>query len=164
MDYAHGGKSDVKSHDLESGSPPPNYPVKDESILTTDDHDSAEAIRARELQQKVGVLHKMRMGEEWLDQKMGIETQGIDIIHEEDKRPPSILNVFLMWFSMTCHVGTIPIGMLGPEFGLSFKASVAGCIIGTFMGALCTAYCGTLGPKVNKPNSQALLDYSLTRS
>jgi hypothetical protein len=157
MDYASGEKSDVKTHDLEAGTLPPNYPVKGETMLTTDDHDGADAIRARELQQKVGVLHKLRMGEEWLDAKLGIETQGIDIIHEEDKHPPSILNVFLMWFSMTCHVGTIPIGMLGPEFGLSFKASVAGTIIGTFMGALCTAYCGTLGPKASKTCPEDLM-------
>jgi hypothetical protein len=148
MDFVHGDQSDVKrSHDLESGTPP-HYHVKGEAVLTTDDHDSTYEIRARELQQKNGVLHRMRMGEEWLDKKMGIETQGIDIIHEENKKPPSILNVFLLWFSMTCHVGTIPIGMLGPEFGLSFKSSCAGTVVGTFMGALCTAYCGTLGPKV----------------
>jgi hypothetical protein len=80
---------------------------------------------------------------------MGIETQGIDRIHEEDKRPPSIINVFFLWWSLTCHVGTLPIGVLGPEFGLSLHQSVAMIVVGTILGALCTAYCGTLGPKVS---------------
>jgi purine-cytosine permease-like protein len=79
---------------------------------------------------------------------MGIETQGIDRIHEEDKKPPSIINAFFLWWSLTCHVGTLPIGVLGPEFGLSLNQSVAAIVVGTVLGALCTAYTGTLGPKV----------------
>jgi hypothetical protein len=110
--------------------------------------EEAEAIRARDLQQKKGILRKLRQGEEWLDAKMGIETQGVDRIREEDKRPPSILNVFFMWWSVTCHVGTLPIGMVGPEMGLTLRQSVAGIVVGTVLGALCTAWCGILGPKV----------------
>ena len=33
----------------------------------------------------MGFLRTLRNVEEWLDRKMGIETQGIDHIHEEDK-------------------------------------------------------------------------------
>lgn len=112
-----------------------------------EDSDTEEKILARELQQR-GFLRKLRDGEEWLDRKMGIETQGIDRIHEEDKRPPSILNAFLFWWSLTCHVGTLPIGFLGPQFGLSLNQSVAMIVVGTLLGALCTSYCGTLGPKL----------------
>jgi NCS1 nucleoside transporter family len=36
---------------------------------------------------------------------------------------------------------------LGPEFGLDLQQSAAAVVVGTFLGALCTAYCGTLGPK-----------------
>ena len=158
MDSVHENPSGEKrpldmkhEQDLEAGTPPA-YPAKGEMLVSDSANGSTngseEHIRARELQQQVGVLHKLRQGENWLDEKMGIETQGVDIIHEENKRPPSILNVFLLWFSMTCHVGTIPIGMLGPEFGLSFNMACAGTVIGTLLGALCTAYCGTLGPKV----------------
>lgn len=109
---------------------------------------TVEEIRARKLQQEKGFLRSLRRGEEWLDEKMGIETQGIDRIKEEDKRPPSIWNVFFLWWSLTCHVGTIPIGLLGPEFGLSLNQSIAAIVVGTILGAMCTSYTGTLGPKV----------------
>lgn len=110
--------------------------------------ETAEVIKAREIQQHVTILGKLRAGEEWLDAKMGIETQGIDRIHEEDKHPPGLMNVFWLWWSLTCHVGTVPLGVLGPEFGLSFNQSMSAVVVGTVLGALCTAYTGTLGPKV----------------
>lgn len=107
-----------------------------------------EIATARRIQEHTGPLRYLRQGEEWLDKIMGIELQGIDRIPEEEKRPPSILNVALMWFSMTCHVGTLPIGLLGPEFGLDLNQSVAGIVVGTALGALLPAFTGTLGPKV----------------
>ena len=58
-----------------------------------DSSDSEEIILARELQKRSGILRKLRESEEWLDSKIGIETQGIDRIHEEDKKPPSRINV-----------------------------------------------------------------------
>ena len=160
-DFVHGDQADVsrshdvrrshdlekQHHDVEAGSLPE---VKGEDVTAQPhDSDSEEVILARELQQRMGFLRKMREGEEWLDAKMGIETQGIDRIHEEDKKPPSILNVFFLWWSLTCHVGTLPIGVLGPEFGLSLNQSVAAIVVGTILGALCTSYTGTLGPKVS---------------
>jgi NCS1 nucleoside transporter family len=39
------------------------------------------------------------------------------------------------------------LGVLGPEFGLTLGDSCAAIVVGTFLGALCTAYTGTLGPK-----------------
>jgi hypothetical protein len=162
-DFVHGDQADLrqsyeKQHtgldeksqhvsekqDLEAGTPTPATDVADNS-------DSEEVIRARELQQRMGFLRKMRQGEEWLDAKMGIETQGIDRIHEEDKKPPSILNVFFLWWSLTCHVGTIPIGILGTDdnvFGLTLGQATAMIVVGTILGAACTGYTGTLGPKV----------------
>ncbi|KAL9619705.1 MAG: hypothetical protein Q9160_005725 [Pyrenula sp. 1 TL-2023] len=107
-----------------------------------------EIATTRRIQQHTGALRYLRRGEEWLDEKMGIELQGIDRIPEVEKRPPSIINVFLMWFSMTCHVGTVPIGVLGPEFGLSLNLSIAAVVVGTVIGALLPAYTGTLGPKL----------------
>ncbi|KAH8652710.1 purine-cytosine permease-like protein [Tricladium varicosporioides] len=154
-DFVHGDQADIRkshdarrSHDVEAGQVV-DPEMKGQAVVTSDlETESTEIIKARELQKNMGFLRKMRRGEEWLDEKMGIETQGIDRIHEEDKRPPSILNVFLLWWSMTCHVGTIPIGILGPEFRLSLNQSIAGIVIGTVLGALCTAYTGTLGPKL----------------
>jgi NCS1 nucleoside transporter family len=108
---------------------------------------AAEIARARQIQNSIPVLRWLSNGELWLDEKMGIETQGIDRIPEDQKHPPHLMNTFFMWFSMTCHVGTLPLGVLGPEFGLTLGQSVAAIVVGTFLGALCTAYTGTLGPK-----------------
>ena len=80
---------------------------------------------------------------------MGIETQGIDRIPEEQKRPPSILNTFFLWWSLTCHVGTMVLGVLGPEFGLDLQQSAAAIVVGTLLGGLCTAYTGTLGAYIS---------------
>ena len=109
-----------------------------------------EVARARAIQNGLAPLRFLRRGEEWLDEKLGIETQGVDRIPEDEKQPPHIVNSFFMWWSMNCHVGTLPIGFLGPEFGLSLHQSVAAIVVGTFLGALCTAFCGTLGPKARK--------------
>ena len=154
-DFVHGDQADSKhahdtkhphTHDLESGS---DKEFKAERAATHDvETGSQDVIVARKLQEQTGILRTMRRGEEWLDEKMGIETQGIDRIHEEDKKQPSILNIFLLWWSMTCHVGTVPLGMLGPEFGLSLNQSIAAVVAGTVLGALCTSFTGTLGPKV----------------
>lgn len=107
-----------------------------------------EVIRARQIQSGLAPFRWLSQGEQWLDSKLGIETRGIDRIPEEEKRPPSILNVFLMWWGATCHVGTVPIGALGPAFGLPLGESIAAIVVGTWLGALCPAFCGTLGPKL----------------
>ena len=108
----------------------------------------AEVARVRHIQNAWAPFRYMTKAEMWLDAKMGIETQGIDRIPEEEKQPPHIMNTFLIWWSMTCHVGTLPIGILGPIYGLDLHQSVACIVGGSFLGALCTAYTGTLGPKV----------------
>ncbi|QDS77804.1 hypothetical protein FKW77_005738 [Venturia effusa] len=107
-----------------------------------------EVKRARELQQNNGFFRKLRAGEEWLDAKLGVECQGIDRVHENKKEPPSIWNIFFLWCSLNIHVGVITLGILGPEFGLTLRQSVAASIIGILLGSLCTAFTGTLGPKL----------------
>jgi hypothetical protein len=149
MDFVHGDQSDVvNTKDLEAGHKVTTDDFAGNGTPSDVESGTAEEILARRLQHEKGFLRRLRRGEEWLDEKMGIETQGIDRIKEENKRPPSIINVFFLWWSLTCHVGTIPIGLLGPEFGLSLGQSVAAIVVGTMLGALCTAYTGTLGPKV----------------
>lgn len=156
-DFVHGDQADLKlAHEHHLHDKDLTEKDLEAGVLTghgrgtsSADLEAAEIIKAREIQQHVTILGKLRQGEEWLDAKMGIETQGVDRIHEEDKQPPGLMNVFWLWWSLTCHIGTVPIGILGPEFGLSFKQSVAATIVGTVLGALCTAYTGTLGPKVN---------------
>lgn len=143
--------ADKDSSDLENGfdDKPGNPPQG--SIV------DIEVARARAIQNAFAPLRFLRQGEEWLDAKMGVESQGIDRIPEEKKRPPSIINTFFIWWSVTLHVGTLPIGVLGPEFGLSLNQSIAGIVIGTFLGAMCTAYTSTLGPKVSHIQSSVYI-------
>lgn len=108
-----------------------------------------EIARARAIQSSFRPLRALRQTEKWLDSKMGIETQGIDRIPEEQKRPPSIINAFFFWWSAMLHAGAVPVGILGPAFGLSLNQCIAGAIAGNFLGSLCVAYTGTLGPKVS---------------
>ncbi|KAI9729339.1 MAG: hypothetical protein M1818_008539 [Claussenomyces sp. TS43310] len=137
----------VQEKDVEANA----FNASTEKHATVDARDGSiidEVARAHAIQNNFAPFRYMRQGEEWLDAKLGIESQGIDRIPEEEKRPPSILNSFFMWSSMTCHVGTLPIGYLGPQWGLSLPQCIAAIVVGTWLGALCTAYCGTLGPKL----------------
>lgn len=152
-DFVHGDQADLKhAHDIESGRLEKDIGstvVADRN--QSSDEEVGEIIVAKKLQEK-GFLRTLRRGEEWLDEKMGIETQGIDRIREEDKQPPPLLNVFWFWWSLTCHVGTIPIGLLGTDpavYGLSLPHALGAIVLATVLGAACTAYCGTLGPKVS---------------
>jgi hypothetical protein len=91
--------SATKEKDLESGTVPvdssDDSPVRHGSVTPV-----YEIARTRHLQDAVAPLRFLSKGEEWLDRKMGIETQGIDRIPEEEKVPPSLINTFFMWWSM----------------------------------------------------------------
>jgi len=109
-----------------------------------------EVIGSRELVLEVPWLQFLRKCELALNMKLGIEIEGATRIHEDARSKPSIWNVFFMWITVTCHAGTVPIGILGAEFGLSFHESIAAIVAGNVLGALCTSFCGTLGPKVRQ--------------
>ncbi|TLD27549.1 hypothetical protein E2P81_ATG10837 [Venturia nashicola] len=117
--------------------------------IDNDVHDQAYEVKhARELQENNGFFRKLRAGEQWLDSKLGVESQGIDRVHEGKKEPPSIWNIFFLWCSLNIHVGVLTLGILGPEFGLSLSQSIAASVVGILLGALCTSFTGTLGPKL----------------
>lgn len=107
-----------------------------------------EVVEAHELVADVAWLQWLRKLELALNMKLGIETEGVTRIQEVDKESPSTWNIFFIWITVTCHAGTVPIGLLGAEFGLSFHQCIAAIVVGNILGALCTAFCGTLGPKV----------------
>jgi purine-cytosine permease-like protein len=137
--------SDYDRKDLEADLPDKEYV----SHSNNDElHSIDETVRAKTIAKELPVFKHLKKGEDWLDAKLGVETQGINRVLEEDKRPPSILNVFLLWFSLNIHVGVIPLGLLGAEFGLTLKQNIAATTIGSALGALCTAYDGTLSPKL----------------
>jgi hypothetical protein len=71
-----------EKHDLEAGSSP------EEVELAV-----GEIERPRTLQNSNAVLRALHQSEVWLDTKLGVETQGIDRIPEEEKQPPSLINV-----------------------------------------------------------------------
>ncbi|KAJ9298858.1 hypothetical protein DTO271G3_3100 [Paecilomyces variotii] len=111
-----------------------------------------EVRRAIEIQNAFTPLRKLHEAERWMDRQLGgdnyFETQGIDRIPDEAKTPPSIWNALMMWSSVVMHVGTIPMGVLGAEYGLSFNGAMSSATVGITVGALFTAYTGTLGPKL----------------
>ena len=108
-----------------------------------------EIRRTKEIQQRASIFRSMRRGEEWLDEKMGIELQGIDRVPEENRKPPSLWNIFWLWWSLNMHVGTVPLGVVGAEFGLNLHQIVGAGIVGNLLGALCTGFTGTMSPKVS---------------
>ena len=134
---------DPEKSDLEA-----NKGVSNATTIHVDHVSIEEVAKTREIQQQNRLIRTMRHAEEWLDAKMGIELQGIDRIPEEKKRPPHIINIFLLWWSLNVHVGVVPLGLLGPLFGLTLGQSVGASFLGICLGATCTAYTGTLGPKV----------------
>jgi len=107
-----------------------------------------EVVVADDLVAEIAWLQWLRKLELALNMKLGIEIKGATRITEISKDTPHNWNVFFMWITVTCHAGTIPIGLLGVEFGLSFYQCIAAIVVGNILGALCTAFCGTLGPKV----------------
>jgi len=139
--------------DLEA--PPTKY---DADFTTTEDlgvtHPGTvdEIRRTVEIQNSFTPLRKLHEAEQWIDRKLGgeefFETQGIDRIPEEFKKPPSIWNSLMMWSSVVMHVGTIPLGVLGAEYGLSFSGAMSSATVGILTGALLPALTGTLGPKL----------------
>ncbi|MCJ1310478.1 hypothetical protein MMC25_004142 [Agyrium rufum] len=104
--------------------------------------------RVKILQNRIPILRYLTRFEEKVDQWIGIETQGVNQIYEEDKQPPPLVNAFLMWWSMITNVGTLQIGLLGPVLGLSLRQSIGGIVIGTLLGAFCPAFAGILGRKL----------------
>ncbi|KIW32428.1 uncharacterized protein PV07_03977 [Cladophialophora immunda] len=104
--------------------------------------------RAQQIRNNVALFRYLGKLEEKLDELVGVETQGIDRIPEDKRRPPSLINAFFLWFSFNGHVATLPVGVLGPEFGLSLQLSVAAIVVGSLLGSFFPAYCATLGPKL----------------
>ncbi|KAF7195644.1 Purine-cytosine permease fcyB [Pseudocercospora fuligena] len=103
-------------------------------------------------------LRHLQDFEQWLQDKANIETQGIKRVAEDERRPPSTWNIFLLWASFNVHAPSLTLGILGAELGLSLRTSVAACMIGIVVGAFLPAFNGTLGPKL----LSAVSDFSMS--
>jgi hypothetical protein len=50
-----------------------------------------------EIRSRNSILRRLKSAEEWLDKKFGVETTGANRILEDQRRPPSIFNVSLLF-------------------------------------------------------------------
>ncbi|KIP11708.1 hypothetical protein PHLGIDRAFT_99130 [Phlebiopsis gigantea 11061_1 CR5-6] len=78
----------------------------------------------------------------------GVEARGVERVPEDQRETKNVWNNLLMWWSVNCVLTTIPIGVLAQEFyTLTFAHAVAVIICFGALGAVCTAFIATLGPK-----------------
>jgi hypothetical protein len=106
--------------------------------------------KVESIRERFAVLRFAHGIETFLDKKVGMETQGIDRMAEDERRSPPMWNVFVLWCGSNICVQTLPFGVLGPELGLSLHLSVAAIVVGSLLGAACTAFTSSLGPKVRQ--------------
>ncbi|KAE8375250.1 permease for cytosine/purines, uracil, thiamine, allantoin-domain-containing protein [Aspergillus bertholletiae] len=93
-----------------------------------------------------GLLRSLRNVETWVDRRLGVEVMGIERVPEDQRRPPQKLNMILFWFSVLISPTMIPIGALGPIFGLSVHTSVILTIFAALLGTIAPAFTATLSP------------------
>ncbi|RAK95312.1 purine-cytosine permease family protein [Aspergillus ibericus CBS 121593] len=108
-------------------------------------HDPEE-VRIQHLQQGHRLLRSLRQAETWMDRRFGVEAMGIERVPEDQRRAPERLNMMLFWFSALLAPGLIPIGMLGPIFGLSVQTSILLTVVATLIGSVLPAFTATLSP------------------
>lgn len=85
-----------------------------------------------------GFFAKLRYYEEYLDRKMGIESNSLDRVHPENRHSPSPQVMAFMWASATMNVSCFSTGFLGKEFGLSLGQTIPIIIFATLLGAMVT--------------------------
>ncbi|KAE8149066.1 permease for cytosine/purines, uracil, thiamine, allantoin-domain-containing protein [Aspergillus avenaceus] len=100
----------------------------------------------RRIQEGNSILRSLRNLETWIDRKLGVEAMGIERVPDDKRQPPQILNMMFFWFSMLISPMLIPIGMLGPIFGLSVHTSVILTIFATLIGSIMPSFTTTLTP------------------
>lgn len=138
MDSKSPAEKNTAVTDVESG-----HVSSDAHVGSVDEVPRYQAIR-----QRFGPLRHLGRLEKQMDKRLGVESQGIDRLRDDERKPPSMLNAVLIWYSLNLHVASLPVGFLGPELGLSFPMSCAAVILGVFTGGLLPAFCATLGTKV----------------
>ncbi|RMZ88995.1 hypothetical protein DV736_g3788, partial [Chaetothyriales sp. CBS 134916] len=74
------------------------------------------------------------------------EARGVERIPEDQRRPPQKLNMIFFWFAVLLSPTLIPIGMLGPIFGLSVNTSIILTVFSTLIGSTFPAFTATLSP------------------
>ncbi|PWY84742.1 nucleoside transporter [Aspergillus heteromorphus CBS 117.55] len=100
----------------------------------------------RQIQQGNGLLRSLRQFENWVDGKLGVEAMGVERVPDDQRRPPEVLNMMFFWFSVLISPTLIPVGMLGPLFGLSVNTSIILTVFATLIGSLMPAFTATMSP------------------
>lgn len=71
-----------------------------------------------------------------------------------------LLQIMFLWFSVLFNATFIPIGMLGPIFGLSVHTSIILTVFAILVGSTMPAFAGTLSPQTGL-RQLALIRYSM---
>ncbi|RAQ45676.1 nucleoside transporter [Aspergillus flavus] len=129
----------IESHDGSLESP------TERTNTAVDPGDEGEK-RMRHIQEGNGLLRSLRNFETWIDRKLGVEAMGVERVPEDKRRPPQKLNMMFFWFSVLISPTLIPIGSLGPIFGLSVHTSVILTIFAALLGTIAPAFTATLSP------------------
>lgn len=85
-----------------------------------------------------GLFARIRYYEEYLDQKLGIESHSLDRVLPEGRNPPNSLAMAFMWASATMNISCFSTGFLGKQFGLSLGQTIPTIICSTLLGAAVT--------------------------
>ncbi|KAJ5168812.1 uncharacterized protein N7482_004406 [Penicillium canariense] len=110
------------------------------AVSPIDDPESVEKQKVR------GFFATIRYYEEFLDRKLGIESNSLDRVLPENRDSPSSVVMALMWASATMNISCFSTGFLGNEFGLSLGQTIPIVIFATLLGAAVTGWCATMGP------------------
>lgn len=84
------------------------------------------------------------------DSALAVEKHGIEYIGE-DQRHGRPTNQFTIRFSPVIYLAPIVVGGIGIASGLSLVGSIVAIVVGNLLGAVCTAACSAMGPRLGMP-------------
>ncbi|KAH7019709.1 putative NCS family nucleoside transporter [Ilyonectria destructans] len=151
--------------DVEKQTPTRQTQFDDDSSSSAAQRDTASRgdpgrERINAIRQNNAVLRFLADLESRIDKLTKFEAMGVERVLEDERRPPQVLNMVFFWFSVLMSPTLIPIGMLGPIFGLSVNTSIILTVFATLIGATIPAFTGTLSPATGL-RQIALSRYSL---
>ncbi|KAH8811203.1 putative NCS family nucleoside transporter [Xylogone sp. PMI_703] len=138
--------------DVEKQSPSPHTHWSDAASIeqntaaaASDSADSADA-QVIAIRESNGILRFLASVDKRIHQATKFEASGVERVPENQRRPPQKLNMLLFWFSLLFSPTLIPIGMLGPLFGLSVHVSIILTVFAVIIGSTAPAFTATLSP------------------
>ena len=86
----------------------------------------------------LGFWPRFRYYEDFMDRKLGIESQSTERVLPEARKPPNQLVMGFMWASATMNLTYLATGFIGNEIGLSLTQSILITIFATLLGSAVT--------------------------